>query len=334
MASSLVSIIIAVYNGEKYIHKCLNSIKNQSYKNFEVILVDDGSTDSSGVICDSFAEIDDRFKVIHKSNSGCSAARNIGLKEACGEYIGIVDQDDCLSVDYIEYFMNLIHEYNVPIATSLFIQNFIGEELPTNDCANDKIELWSGIEAAEAMLMYILQIGPWNKLIKKSLLIENSITFKEDFYCGEGFAFSIECFQNSSYVAVGKKRVYYYRIDNNSSGSSTFSINKYNSSIRAQQYMRNILIDKSEYADDILKFSLWKTISDYFTLLVVSGEKKKYFNEYKEMKKEIKKNASKAFKLPTTKKQKIRALMFIINPSVAIYLLKKRINKTTGGKYR
>ena len=78
MQDELVSIIVAVYEGEKYLEDCLNSIKNQTYKNFEVILVDDGSEDSSGAICDSYTVQDSRFRVVHQKNSGCSAARNVG----------------------------------------------------------------------------------------------------------------------------------------------------------------------------------------------------------------------------------------------------------------
>jgi len=92
----LVSVIMPVYNSEKYLEEALVSIQEQSYKNLEVILVDDGSKDSSPEICDRFASIDTRFKVIHQSNSGPSAARNRGLDEATGDYVTFVDNDDLL----------------------------------------------------------------------------------------------------------------------------------------------------------------------------------------------------------------------------------------------
>ena len=92
--SELISIIVPVYNVDAYIRDCLNSIARQTYKNIEVIMVDDGSTDASGQICDRYCELDERFHVIHKKNGGVSSARNSGLEAARGEYIGFVDPDD------------------------------------------------------------------------------------------------------------------------------------------------------------------------------------------------------------------------------------------------
>jgi len=334
MNKSKVSIIMAVYNGGDYLSLCLESIRKQSYEKFEVIIVDDGSTDNSGEICDDYAKKDKRFFVIHQSNSGCSTARNNGLKKATGDYIGIVDQDDCLHVDYIKYFMELIEENDVEIATTDTIQNFIGIPPRSLPVTHGDVNIWSGDDTAKAMLMYTLQIGPWNKLIKKSIVDQNGIKFQENFYCGEGFAFSIECFQMAKKVAVGHSNLYFYRIDNATSGSSTFSIKKYQSSIKAQDYMRNVLKDKSTYADKVLRFSKWKTISDYYTLLKVSGVQDKYSKEYKEMRKEYRKNAYLVYSLPTTRKQKLRTSVFLLCPDLAVSLLRLRINRTTGGKFK
>lgn len=334
MSNCKVSLIMAVYNGGDYLRLCLESIRNQTYTNFEVIMVDDGSSDDSGKICDDFERTDDRFKVVHQSNKGCSVARNNGLLIATGEYIGIVDQDDYLHEEYISYFMGLIEKNHVEIATSDTIKNFIGNPPDSIPLCNDNIRLWSGDDTAKAMLLYTLQIGPWNKLIKKSLIDNHEIQFQENFYCGEGFAFSIECFQAAKKVAVGHENLYYYRIDNATSGSSTFSVKKYRSSLKAQEYMRSVLNDKSEYADKVLKFSKWKTISDYYTLLEVSGVKREYQKEYNEMRANYRKNAHYVFSLPTTLKQKIRTSIFIFCPSLAVRLLKIRINRTTGGKFK
>lgn len=100
----LISVIVPIYKVEKYLQKCVQSIINQTYKNLEIILVDDGSPDNCGIICDKLAERDDRIRVIHKKNGGLSSARNAGIEIANGEYIGFVDSDD-----YIEEFLSLIH---------------------------------------------------------------------------------------------------------------------------------------------------------------------------------------------------------------------------------
>ena len=97
-----VSVIVPVYNAEKYIKRCLDSILAQSYRYFEVLLIDDGSTDNSGKICDEYALNDNRIRVIHKENSGVSATRNIGITEAKGDYIAFVDSDDYIRSDMFE----------------------------------------------------------------------------------------------------------------------------------------------------------------------------------------------------------------------------------------
>lgn len=330
----LVSLIVAVYNGEKYIASCMDSIINQTYQNYEVILVDDGSKDRSGTICDCYAEKSNRIKVIHQMNCGCSAARNEGLSHAKGEYIGVIDQDDCLHEKYIEYFMKLMLDHDAEIATTDTIFPFIGDTPASMNLDFNKYSIISGEDAAKEMLMYTLQIGPWNKLIKKSLIERVGISFQEQFYCGEGFAFSVECFQSTNKVVVGHQNVYFYRIDNATSGSSTFSLGKYNSSVNAQDYMRNVLKDKSQYADNILRFSKWRTLSDNFTLLKASGEENKYPMIYHELKIEVKEGALSALKIPVKLKQKIRALVFWIFPEVAAYVFSGYLNHKMGGKFQ
>ena len=103
--NDLISIIVPVYNVEKYLVKCLESIINQTYKYLEIILIDDGSTDGSGRICDEYAKKDNRIKVSHKGNGGLSSARNVGLDMSAGQYIAFVDSDDWLELDMYEYLM-------------------------------------------------------------------------------------------------------------------------------------------------------------------------------------------------------------------------------------
>ena len=119
-----VSAIVAIYKSEKFLPKLIDSIINQTWQNLEILLVDDGSPDNSGAICDDYASRDDRIRVIHKKNGGACEARNVGLAEATGEYILIIDGDDWLELDYVAYLMNLIHQpfciSNIIVKTSLF----------------------------------------------------------------------------------------------------------------------------------------------------------------------------------------------------------------------
>ena len=104
----LISIIVPIYNVEKYIHKCIESIINQTYKNLEIILVDDGSPDNCGNICEEYAKNDSRIKVIHKENNGLSSARNAGLEICKGDYIGFVDSDDYIELNMYEVLINAL----------------------------------------------------------------------------------------------------------------------------------------------------------------------------------------------------------------------------------
>ena len=110
-----ISVIVPVYNVERYLKRCIESIINQTYKDLEIILVDDGSTDSSGNICDEYKKIDKRISVIHKKNGGLSDARNEGLKVVTGTYIAFVDSDDFLDLDMYEYMQKNIEKENADI---------------------------------------------------------------------------------------------------------------------------------------------------------------------------------------------------------------------------
>ena len=111
----LISIIVPVYNIEKYVAKCLETIRNQTYTNIEVIVVDDGSTDNSGVICDTIASLDNRINVFHRKNEGLSAARNFGIEKASGKFIVFIDGDDQVDISLIKHLYSLVHDDNVQI---------------------------------------------------------------------------------------------------------------------------------------------------------------------------------------------------------------------------
>lgn len=116
MTKELISVIVPVYNVEKYLKKCVDSIVNQTYKNLEIILVDDGATDNSGKICDELVELDNRIKVYHKKNGGLSDARNYGVERAAGDYIGFVDSDDYIDAEMYEKLYEAIKKENVDVA--------------------------------------------------------------------------------------------------------------------------------------------------------------------------------------------------------------------------
>ena len=117
--NELISIVVPVYNAENYLEKCINSIIGQTYRNLEIILIDDGSNDNSLSICEKFALQDNRIKVFHQNNGGVASARNKGLSEASGEFIAWVDSDDSIEPEYIEKLYDAVKEYNADISIAL-----------------------------------------------------------------------------------------------------------------------------------------------------------------------------------------------------------------------
>lgn len=112
----LISVIIPVYNAQTFLHKCVDSVRQQTYTNLEILLVDDGSTDGSGALCDEYAKADERIRVIHQPNGGVSAARNAGIKKARGAYISFVDNDDWVAPTFLETLWNMLQKYDAPVS--------------------------------------------------------------------------------------------------------------------------------------------------------------------------------------------------------------------------
>lgn len=166
----LITVIVPVYNVEKYLPRCVDSIINQTYKNLEIILVDDGSTDSSPAICDGYAKKDSRVNVIHKQNGGASSARNTALDIASGDYIGFVDSDDYINHDMYASLLNSIvaSGSDMAICESEYVVNGVSDFTACNvglDC--DEI-------SARDFMREIINVSPtmsvlWNKLYKKSV---------------------------------------------------------------------------------------------------------------------------------------------------------------------
>ncbi|MBQ8301255.1 MAG: glycosyltransferase [Clostridia bacterium] len=204
-----ISVIVPVYNVEKYIEKCLDSIINQTYKNLEIILIDDGSTDNSCRICDEYALRDERFTVVHNENGGVSVARNAGLKKATGEYIMFVDSDDYVESDIAEVLMNLTLQYDADISMCSFkYADTDGNTRNQTDLAVAEgcisgDEFWQCFYSGGRTIGVTL----WAKLYKRSLW--------QDIHFPDGKLHEDEFVTHSlvkkcKNIAVTKKPLYYY----------------------------------------------------------------------------------------------------------------------------
>jgi len=200
----LLSIIVPVYNSEKYLAICLDSILAQTFKNFECIIIDDGSTDQSPIICDEYARRDNRLQVLHKKNEGVSAARNDGIQSACGEYIAFVDSDD----------------YIMPEMYRLLIEKIENEKTDIVCCGyshknRDYLPQINLYDASIAQIVYHLEnlelFGLiWNKLYTAKIIHENHIRFPIGYYFGEDMFFNLQYFCAISSVSVVVESLYVY----------------------------------------------------------------------------------------------------------------------------
>lgn len=178
---AIISIVIPVYNVEKYLDRCLESVTNQTYKNLEIILVDDGSLDFSLTICKSWEKKDNRIKVFHKENGGLSDARNYGVTKANGEYIFFIDSDDCMSKDTIETLYKAIIDNDAEIACCDYA--IFSNDKPCFTSGGECLVANGGAEACNTMMSKTFMITAWANLIKKEIVVSNPYPvgrFQED----------------------------------------------------------------------------------------------------------------------------------------------------------
>jgi glycosyltransferase involved in cell wall biosynthesis len=210
----MVSIIVPVYNVEKYLKRCVESLICQTYKNVEIILVDDGSTDNSSSICDFYAQMDARIKVIHKSNGGLSDARNAGIEVAKGEYLSFVDSDDYVSPDFIMLLLKACEEYNADIAQCRCI-SVDGDEGYTPFRESYPVSCLSGFDMIKRIYTDngVETIVIWSKLYRRHLY--DNIRFPKGKLHEDEFT-DYKLFDKSNVVCLVDAELYFYRNNPNS----------------------------------------------------------------------------------------------------------------------
>lgn len=234
----LVSIIVPVYNAERYLNRCIDSILSQTMPDFELLLIDDGSKDKSGRICDEYSEKDARVRAFHKPNGGVSSARNLGLANASGEWITYVDADDRCSYIYLEHLLSKVDEGTDLIVSYAVICDSMGE----------KAEVYPEyrVDATNFERLFVdsdmhWHTSPWAKLYRANIIYENGLRFNELMHIGEDadFLFSFMLITDEIYVSSGTD--YYYTCD--VSGSLTKRINNVDSELASYRTIR-YLVDR------------------------------------------------------------------------------------------
>lgn len=254
-----VSIIIPVYNADKYLSASMQNVLNQTYHNIEVILIDDGSTDSSGQICDEYAKQDQRIKVLHQENSGVSTARNNGIRNATGKYIMFLDVDDGIDNDLLEDNLSLLLQYDADLLIYCFRYYYPDKEIFSDNILQDSF--WgSGEEFFRNRLIEIIDHellhAPWNKLISRKLLIDNSILFDTRYSIYEDITFSVKLCNAARKIYVNPKAYYTYNIWTQGTLRTKFWDNNFDA---ASELYRNAIMYCDSFDDNepqVARFNL------------------------------------------------------------------------------
>lgn len=286
----LFSLIIPVYNVAKYLDNCLTSIRNQTCENFEAILINDGSVDTSGDICDRYVALDKRFKVIHQENQGVTAARKRGAYNARGRYIVCVDSDDWISKNYLSFFAREIETRNSEIICYRYYYRG-NHGCVVSMLTLEKYGYYNSCELKSEIFPRLIQtkeagcFSPslWGKAFRRELFIVYQSALTDDIKIGEDGACTMACIANAQSLSVLDECEYFYRVDNES-----ITRGKHVFDWRSPRLINEYLFDQTSNVDfDFTEQIYRKTVHDLFSVVV-----SRYYllSERKQIDADIKKN--------------------------------------------
>jgi glycosyltransferase involved in cell wall biosynthesis len=268
---SLVSIIVPIYNAEKYLDSCIQSVLRQTYTNWELILIDDGSTDKSGRIAEEYGFADERITVFHQKNLGVSLARNQGIDEATGNYVVFLDADDELIEDCLAKTVNIAEETNADVVA--------GRSCENQELFQDRI-IWTGAEALENSLKdHLFTYSACAKLIRREFIGKTRFTpdirINEDSY----FVFQLLCKQNV--FVLTNDVIYFYRANSESSSRTVFS-EKYFDILKVSDLKYKKIEEQFPQMHDLAKNMLLKARMNMLRILAVRTR-----DEYRDVEKKL-----------------------------------------------
>ena len=241
-----ISVIVPIYNTEKYLPQCIDSILAQTFTDFELILINDGSTDNSGTICDEYASKDNRIIVIHEKNDGVSSARNKGIEIARGEWITFVDSDDYISDSYLSDFpKNDMNDMEICGIVSFNGQSFVSSQSEVNYIGENLVQYY------EELFSYRANTSPCAKIIKREILQKNQIKFDKNIILTEDTVFILVLLNYVCRIHIIPNTNYYYNSPNN-------TIKKYNISLEQIKYNLEQSIDSARKLADKLPYNIDK----------------------------------------------------------------------------
>lgn len=319
----LISVIVPVFNAELYIHKCLTSIINQTYKNIEIIVINDGSEDHSAQLCDEFALQDNRIKVFHQSNSGLSAVRNKGIRLAKGDYIGFVDCDDSIHPEMYELLLNNLikHQTDISICnySRVFDQDLAGHIRKSNlSIKHQRIFFFKKEEAFERLFseFYLIMVVPWNKLYKKTVF--NNIKYPVGKVNDDEFVIH-HIIQASDRFIYTNADLYYYYHNPSSITKAKYNLKRLN---KIEAVKDRLLLLQKQSHNELMP----KAANAYLNLIILNYDSvKEVYPEKKEVLKELIKefkSGFKSYKSYLNYKNYVELKLFCITP----YMYRKYIS--------
>ena len=275
----LISIIVPVYNNEKYLCRCIDSIIAQTFIDWECLLIDDGSTDSSPKICDEYAQRDNRIKVIHQENKGVSAARNTGIEKAIGKWISFCDSDDWLANEAFNYYAHLTQKENV----DYLICSYYVDDKPY--IFNQQL-----LYSAQIFLEKYSCDKLWNGVYKGEIIRRNDLRFNNDIIIGEDRVFNLSYLQYCKAIYISGCLFYHYFFDGNNTSLSHNGQNLEKQLYKASliyKYQNNIFRRKN----DIIKKELNNSLKGIIWCATITNKSpKEFLNYYNYIHHEYKKN--------------------------------------------
>ena len=324
MEQPLITVIVPVYKAENYLEKCIQGLLGQTYQNLEIILINDGSPDNSGTICDNFAKQDARIRVIHKENGGASSARNAGLDVMRGDYVGFIDSDDWIEPNMFEHMLDLLIRHDAQIAacglqcdygngTTVFFNGNYPQ------CAD--VEVYSRIDALrEAIIGRKITPSMCDKLLKASIF--QNLRFREG-TVNEDFELVPQCIELADTVVYDPLPLYHYVIDGESVTHGAFKKSRFTEA----QVSRNLMAHYQEHYPSLYPYALAKHAEICMNLVQASAASPEFAEERESLIRDIRTYKISSYFRFLDRKDQIKRILFAISVPLFISVMTRYYNR-------
>ena len=329
VSSPVVSVLVCIYNTEQYLTRCIESIIGQTYQNLEIVLVDDGSTDRSGEIIDTYAAKDPRIKAVHQANAGFSGCRNACLDHATGDFLAFVDSDDTIMPDFVEYMLDIQQrsDADMVISTNCFTT------VNNSQVVDDHISVWSSDKAVSEFFYPRVPLGSWNKLYRRSFLDEKGLRFIPQLTTGEGLQFITRAASLANHVGVGNRKVYCYRLNNPNSATTKADVERQGiGSLKTMEYIEEHLSVDSRLVRDSMKWHRWSCYNYCLRQIINAQAELQYPELYRGCIRRLRVEAFSVAYLDLPWKHRFIVLLSIVSPRLGAELMISRKKRWLGAK--